>query len=294
MITETIIMLGIAAALLIAVTCVTKITAQGSLSRRAVKNGRDMFTLNGYIFICVFVLLGAMSLRALPPKQVILWAAALSVLTMMFQCAYTEAFRCGPISITLILVTFNLAFPVLAGVMFLNEKLSAVNSAGFVFMAAAFVLIYGKADSGRVNKRWLIFTLTALVGSGLSNTVIQLFSRCEWSTYNKQMLAVNYLFSAVICFAVSLAMHRRGENNVRLEKKTLLLILTVTLALGANNVLLSEFLKTIPGSLLYPAYNVSVAVLTVAADMLIFKEKISRKQLVGIVSGITAVLLLNL
>ena len=59
-------------------------------------------------------------------------------LCISMYCGY-KALSLGPLSLTSLIVSFSVVFPLLYGIVFCDEKLSVVKCVGFVFLALAIV-----------------------------------------------------------------------------------------------------------------------------------------------------------
>ena len=122
------------------------------------------------------------------------------------------------------------------------------------------------------------------------------------ATYSFLMFALNAVL-LYICYAV-LALKRQGENgskSIEIERgwkplsKTLLICgAFLALAVFAINQVVTTIAKTVPSAILYTvSYAISIFI-TLLVGVFYYKEKLTEKNVVGLVLCLGSILIINL
>lgn len=270
-----------------------KVNIQGYFSKGRTKTLSAVFSLNALIFTAVALSLAALYLRAPFPAEVLLWGAVSGGISAAFQVSYTLAFRCGPVAPATIINNFNIILPLLTGVLCFGERMSALSLIGLVFLAVAFCLIPEK-KGGKINGRWLIFTVAAFLASGTNNVLTLFFNRSSVAAYKEAYVIVGYAFAALFCMGLSILFHRKGEETLRIDARLLVGIVAIGVVLGLYNRMLVFAAAEVAAVLLYPVINGLTIFWIALSDRILFRQKFARRQMVGMLCGLAAVILLNL
>jgi len=270
-----------------------KVNLQGYFSRGRTKTLSDVFSLNAMIFTALSVSMAALFLRGPFPAELILWGVASGLFSTLFQVSYTMAFRCGPVAPATIINNFNITLPLLVGVCLFGETVSVSGIIGLALLAVAFCLIPERSE-GKVNARWMIFTVLAFLGSGANNALMVIFARSAIAEHKQAYIVIGYATAAVFCFVLSLLLHRRGEERFRPDGKLLLGVCVIGVVLGLYNLMLVHAAAEVAAVVLYPVVNGLTIFWIALSDRIIFRQKSTPMQLVGMLIGAAAVILLNL
>ncbi|GEM_PF-4422037 len=272
-----------------------KVMLQGGLVRKHNKTLADTVLINAWIFAAVTLIMGALFFRQLPPIGLVLLAILGGALASGFQICYSSAFRSGPISITCVIVSFAVVFPVLGGLLIYDEKLSTLRIAALVLTAITFLLI-PERTGGKVNRRWLIFSLSAMVCSGTSNFLQLIVSRTAgFADYSNEFIVLCFAVASALCFLIGTPWQKRDGGIFHPTKKVLLTVLGIGLALGLYNILTPMALKSgIDASKYFPLMNVIIMIVVLISDFIFYRHIPKGRQWIGIVTAIIGSVLINL
>lgn len=202
------------------------------------------------------------------------------------------AVKTGPLSITAITSSFGLLIPILYGLIFYDERLTIPFVIGLLMLSVSVVLVSGetKGDYQKVNTKWVIYNSLSIIFGGSFTTVQNVVGRV-FVKNTSGIMATTLLSSAVVFFIISLTFERRVIKD-RL-KAGIPYMMGAGICNGSSNffVMLAIPLMT---TALYPIMSVSSLVATLLISALFFKEKLSRKQWIGISIGVVSALLMNL
>lgn len=269
----------------------SKVIIQGFISRNKCSVVGDSFLLNALIFGAAAIVLFLLKFSHSIPVKILLPAVLFGICNTAFQCLYLSAFKTGPVGMTTVINNFNLVFPILCGALLFNETITKQRFLGMLFMAVALVLL-PRSDGGKINWKWFMFSVLALVASGSTNTLLTVISHRSYTKYESDMIIVTgFVFASFLSLLIS-AFFRK---NIHMKLNVLYVggILICGLFLGLFNCLTVVALKTLPAVILYPTVNVLTIIPIVFADYFIYKERISKRQIVGIFVAACSIFLMN-
>ena len=234
------------------------------------------------------------------PSMFTVWMGIVfGIATALCAIFNMKALECGPLSYTKIIISCSMIIPALAGMLFFEEEaISAWQYIGIMCMVVSFVCAVDKKDEkSGASFRWLFFCLGAFAFCGSVGIMQKIH---QSSAYKKEFgvfLIIAFMASAMLSLCAAFACRvKTGERITLLDAGQRKGFWGITLACGigiafcnAINIYLSGVIDAI---LLFPVLNGGSMLLTSAAGFLLWKEKFSRKQYVGLALGILAIFLL--
>ena len=122
-----------------------------------------------------------------------------------------------------------------------------------------------------------------------------MFSRSPFAEQKNQLVICSNAFSALLSFAVAATVRGEGENGFYLDKKLAVGLLGIGGALGIYSALMVEGLASAANSGLFlSALNVLTLVCCALFDCVVFKQKLNKYQIMGILVSMAAVVAANL
>ena len=186
----------------------------------------------------------------------------------------------GPMHITLLITTSSMIIPTISGAFF-GETFS------FPRLCVVFVMIFfiylslDKGSDMRINRLWFIYCLFAFIFQGS----IGVLQKVHQSSVHKSETSV-FLLVAFICSLIySRIRTKKSFGELNFQKKHLGLALLCGICTFGMNYLNLKLSGIIPSQLFFPIINGSAIILSSAASVLIFKEKLSKKQMIGLCGG---------
>jgi len=271
-----------------------KALLQARLSRTEVVTVSDAFRLNGWILLFSGLTLAALFFRTLPPLPAFFIAAGFAAVNLLFQFFYVQAFRKGPVSLTTTVHNFSILIPLLTGVIFFGDALTPLNIVGIplLFVALALIPMREGKEERRFSFRWLFLAFSAAVFSGMSSSILLWISRTEFESYKSEILVINYLFSALLAFLLSVK--REKGSAFRAARKSIGFSLLIGIVLGLFHLLSVYAVKEISATVYYPVTTVLFILFPVIADFIFFKQRLGRKSFIGFCFALVSILLLSL
>lgn len=273
-----------------------KTTLQGRYSKSNIKTFSDLLLYNSATYLVATITLAIIFLRQMPPIEVFLYASLSGILSILFQTFYTLAFRNGPVAPTVIITSFNIVLILIAGTIFFEESWSIYAIIGFVFMAAAFYLLPAKGGDKKANLKWAFFiTLTFLFG-GLGGVVTLFFSRSEFSAYKPEYTTLFFAVALVLCSLLTLFNVKVKKDPITIKKdwKLPTVALVIGAALGIYNLVMAIAFEHFPSYIVSPVTNATLMVLVMFLNCILDKEKPTKRMILGLISAVIGIVLLNL
>ncbi len=198
------------------------------------------------------------------------------------------ALSMGPMALTSIIASFSLIIPFVFGITVFNETLTVYGLVGIILLLASIVLLNIKHESG-VSVKWSVFAILTLIANGVC-ALIQKYHQ----TYYPKMYKTEFMLTTMIVAAVVMLLSK-GKGSGEERKPAFSIWGAISGALGCITDYTVLYLVPLENaSILFPAISVMKAISIWIVGKLFFREALRKIQIVGLILGIAAVLLLNL
>jgi len=231
------------------------------------------------------------------PGRVVMIGIVTGAIAALALFIFQSALRYGKISTSWLIVNLTSAVPVLVSIVLFNEKLNAAKSVGILLVFVAIVLLWldkrrdlQKMDPAQASvqkSKWLPLMLLTFVAQGLASTGSKVLVEAGVGDYVWQFLIVLY-WSGFLTMLLLSILREAWPNRREVSTAAVMGLCSVV-----GNCAITMALKTVKGSIAYPVNNGSLLIV-VLAGIFFFKEKIHPVGFVGIIFGISAVLVLVL
>lgn len=213
------------------------------------------------------------------------------------------ALQVGPMSYTQVIISFSTLISALSGIAFFHERLGWAQVVGILLMLTSFVLAARSNDDGKkANWKWLLLCLVAFAATGGIGVMQKVHQSSVYRGELNALLIVAFASSAILCAVFAVLLRGResrsagGRENVKAGKKQVLPLLGIMLANGTCVAVNNKFNLYLSGvmdsAIFFPIVNGGGLVLSTLAAVLLFKERLSKRQWLGILLGIASVVLL--
>lgn len=233
----------------------------------------------------------------LPSAQTLLLGVGTGVLFVAAFVLIAELQERKGISITTAALRLSVLFPVAASLVFWGETARGVQLAGMGLAVLSLPLLGftprasasgGGARAPGVDTIGLLVTVGLFVANGFVGVAVRLFHQV--GAPEERVYFFGALFAtAAVCSCLVLVLTRRKVGGPDVVPGVFLGIWNT----GASFLLLVA-LATVPGFVAFPLQSALALVLTAAAALLIWRERLSAAAAVGIVLAVAAAVLLNL
>lgn len=200
------------------------------------------------------------------------------------------------LSVVSVATKMSVVVPVLFGLLYYNESLGNVKLIGIAIALIAVYLTSNKSKQGiTVNRKSIVLPILVFIGSGIIDTSIKFLEDTYVANNDVPLFsAIIFLAAAIIGFIFIIIQIIRG--SFKFEFKNII----AGICLGVPNYFSIYFLvKTLRSDILessgiFAINNVSIVALSTFAGIFIFKEKLIRKNWIGIALAILSIVLISI
>lgn len=220
------------------------------------------------------------------------------VVLFIYNLAIINASRTGPFGFQSIFRLFGAVVgPVVFALVFWGEALSVMRWIGVALMLVSFVLINADGMVLRdVKKGYIGWVALLFIVNGAFSVLMAAQQRAMTNAEGNEMIVITFLSSALISL-LWLTSRRRGATlrAFRMCPKAWASALGASVAAALAAVQLMILIGRVESlSVFYTIENGMVLVLTVVFSAILFKEKISRSAVIGIVLAVGSLAMLSL
>lgn len=209
------------------------------------------------------------------------------LLYLVALVAYGYSIRRNGAVLSSVFSRLGVLVPILLSLCFFGERPSIVQLVGLGLALVSTVMM--SLGAGVEKKSFAVLPLfLVLVLNGSSDSVSKVFAQGGTRRDDGLFVFATFFFAA-LCTLVPLF-----RSHMRLQKRDVLF----GVAVGVPNFMVSRFLLAaltdLPAFLVYPSYSVGAIVVISLFSFFLFREKLSRNQLVAVGLILVALVLLNL
>ena len=197
------------------------------------------------------------------------------------------------VGITIMFEKCAFLIPILAALVLWGQLPTAMQVAGIVLATAAIIMnVTGTGDSrlSNVGMLGVCFCMSGLIEVGSNAFVVYAFD----SSYQSLFVLCIFTTALILCFAYVLGRCRSQGQRLRITPREAL----AGVAAGLPNVATSFFqlrcLESLPAAVVFPCMAGGNLVLITVLSRLIFREKLTRRQLVSAGVTLLGLVLVNL
>lgn len=200
------------------------------------------------------------------------------------------------LSVVSVATKMSVVVPVLFGLLYYNESLGTLKLIGIAIALIAVYLTSNKSNQGiTVNRKSIVLPILVFIGSGVIDTSIKFLEDTYVANNDVPLFsAIIFLAAAIIGFIFIIIQIIRGSFNFEFKN------IIAGICLGVPNYFSIYFLvKTLRSDILessgiFAINNVSIVALSTFAGIFIFKEKLIRKNWIGIALAILSIILISI
>ncbi len=285
--------------LLLSILCSTIINLVFRYFPKYQVDNQQAIAVNYWTCIATGLLTSDISWHVLVDNYQTSWGPYTALLGLLFVSVFfgmaVTAQKYG-ISVSVIAAKMGVIFPVLYAFFFLKEGLTALLIIGIVMSLVSVYFVSKKDKSFATSKtKWvLLLPLFVLLGSGVIDTSLKIIE--QQIIGQSPAAATIMIFCAAALLGTAITIFRIVTKKTVLTRQNLV----GGIVLGIPNyfsiffllkALQSDFFTT---SQVYPLNNVGIVVLSTVLSVIIFKERLNKKNMIGIVMALVAIVLISL
>lgn len=202
---------------------------------------------------------------------------------------YGKSVHTNGVGITIAAMRLSLLIPVLISIFFYAEYLNLPKMIGVMLVFGSLILLIPKKSSvqiGNINTSWLL--LITFVLSGFADASLKIYEE-EFSLALNELTFMGLVFLGAFVIGLVLSIIRSGPI---IRKKEALLGAAIGIPNLYSSIFLIYALGDISGSIAYPIVNILNVLGGTFLGLLIWSDKVSTRQWVGIAIALIAIILL--
>ena len=263
-----------------------------------------MIAISMIAVTAIMAALGGM--RALTGKGYVL-SVLFGIFFVVTLASMTLAMNYGHMGITLLIQNSSLVVPTLYGIVAWNERLTPVKGVGILCILLLLALSSGDATgSGDAQQRagwnrrlWLLFTALAFIGDSMLGVLQGMMSRECATTDSVTFTFWTSLVSLIVAALLLLYCALRGQSGGLIRSRgaafpLLLLCIGIGVGTAGGNCFTISALTRLPGMILFPLRQGALVLLMWMLGIVIYRERMNRRGLLMLLSGLLGMVLLNL
>lgn len=292
--------------LLLAVSVIMNVLSCGILRndfcKKEISGNADLNAFNAFSSVLSAAALAVIAAFSgslcMPSAYTLCLGLVFGLATALCAILNMKALENGPLSYTGVICSCAMVIPALSGLAFFGESVSVSQYAGIVLMIVSFACAVDKSnDESGMTFKWMLLCLGSFLFSGSVGVMQKVHQSSPHKDELGIFLVIAFIVSAVFSTALSIFYKRKqGDKITILQKGRIGKFIVVSIICGIGIALCNQINMYLAGVMesiiFYPVVNGAGMLLTSAAGLIIWKEKFTAKQWVGLATGAAAIFLL--
>lgn len=236
----------------------------------------------------------SVSIVQLPQFGWFYYALALGALFILVFNLMAITTQQSGLSVVSVATKMSLVIPVLFGLFYYKESIGFLKLFGILLALTAVYLTSIRSKQGiNINRKYILFPVLVFIGSGIIDTSIK-FLEETFVAQNDIPLFSAVLFLAAGIVGIFILIIQAIRGNFKFEFKNII----GGICLGIPNYFSIYFLvKTLRSDILessgiFTVNNVAIVTLSTLAGIILFKEKLSQRNWLGIIFAVIGIFLI--
>lgn len=220
------------------------------------------------------------------------YAVGFAVSYSLCMISLNAAIAMGPLSVTSLINACSLVIPTMYGILFLKDPMKGTSYAGILLLLLAVVLVNSKGEKeSPMSLGWGIAVIVSFAANGMCSTLQKMQQvKCNGAYKSETMILALGLVTA---FCLILLLPRKMDW--REECKSCCRYAPFGgIANGILNLLVMVTTALMPSALFFPMFSAGSMCLMLIVSLTVYREKLTKRQIIGYFAGILSVILLNL
>ncbi|MBR6558162.1 MAG: hypothetical protein IKT70_04035 [Clostridia bacterium] len=237
----------------------------------------------------------------------VIWGTVYGIVAAFQGVTFMLALETGPLSYTMVISSCSSIIPALSGLMFFGEDIGWSHIVGIILMVLCFIFATEKDKSKqKANFIWFILCIVIFFLTGFVGIIQKIHqnspSKGELNLFLIVAFAVSSVLSLIVSLVLTLVQKRKNTPETDSAEKapakngSLIFMILIMVFCGIcytiNNKFNLYLSGVMPSAVFFPIINGGGLILTSLAAFIIFREKLSKAKLFGLIFGILSVIFL--
>ncbi len=284
-------LLFVAVAFTVANACVLK-----QFNNRDIRNTGDIFWFNGGVSVLWICILSAFSLVTNDFElsiTSIVFGSIYGVIICMFLLFKNLAVTNGPVALTTLIGSCTFLITTIFGVLYYKQDIKLMQIVGIsLIFISLFLCINPKKSTQKLTAKWFLFSLIFFLAGGGVGVIYMMFGKSDAAAEINGMMLCAAIVATVLYFLVGAILNGVQKKSCpKIHKSALIFILLSGIA-TCTYMRMNLYISTvIPSVVFFPVSNGSVVILSAVFGRILFKEKLTKIQVLGMVIGLAALVI---
>ncbi len=262
-----------------------------TLSGKRRLSGGDTLLFNAFVSLIWALCLCPMTgLGGFTPASV-LWGLIYGAVFSVFLVSKMQAMSLGSASVSTFISCSATLIHVSFGWFYFHESTSPLQLAGMALLLLAMYLTVSPRG-GSSSRKWLLWCAVFFLFSGAGGVTLKLVQASPAKDSVDQVMQIGALFCFAVYSVCAQFVARRGEGRGPAVPRWAILVMVlcglVSFGYQRLNLTVSGLM---PATVMFPVFNGSVILLVALMGALLFRERMEKKQYIGLILGIPALIL---
>ena len=207
------------------------------------------------------------------------------------------ALGCGSFVLSNLFLSYSLLFSVCYGLFILNESATVMTYLGLMLMMLSVFLVkstknQGESERVSISLKWVICITLSVIGSGMFGVMQKLQQVRFAKAYDNEFMIVTYAFTVITLVIAGVITDR--EHILSALRHGGWYAAAAGTSNGAANLLNMIVNTMLPISIAAPTRSGIKILISFLLSLTLFNEKLTKRQVLGVIIGTAALILLNL
>lgn len=233
-------------------------------------------------------------------REILLIALLSGIMTSVFVVSWLISVRSGAYMMLDVFLMLGVIVPLILSFILFGEEIRLNQWIGLIVLFAAVLIMcsYNNQIKEKIKLPYLLLLILCGSANGLADFSQKLFVRTAVTETAAVFNFYTYVFSAVILFLLYFIVSLKKTENTSDELKLLHqiggYIFAMSVCLFANSFFKTLAAGILPAAKLYPLNHGAALIISSFMSRFFFKEKLTRRCIVGMILAFAALLIINL
>lgn len=265
---------------------------------RSFKTPGDVFLFNAAISCMWIIVLGIWSIVSGDFKislGAVVFGIVYGIILCLFLYFKTQSMSTGPVALTSLIGNCAFIIATWFGVIYASETVVPLQIIGMVVIVVALVLcINPKKSNEKLTAKWFVWCALFFLAGGLLGIFNKVFGKSDVSDQINSMMFIAAVVSAILFTLSGFAINGCTKNAKPKIYKESLIYIVLCGFVGCVYIRMNLWLAgIIPSVIFFPVSNGANVLLSTFLGQVVFKEKLNKSQIAGILIGLGAIILIG-
>lgn len=235
--------------------------------------------------------------RLIPNRNTLLISLLSGVATAVFVVTWLISVKKSAYMMLDIFLMLGVLIPLIASSIFFHESIKVTQWLGIAVLFAAVTVMcsYNNSIKEKLTPGALLLLIACGSANGIADFSQKLFTKCVPEGSAAVFNFYTYVFAALVLVIFFAVTRKQGESiDGKNLKKIFGFILIMAICLFANSYFKTLASRHLSAVLLYPLNQGCALILSAVMAAVLFKEKLTAKAIVGMLTAFAGLLIINL